>query len=554
MSALVVRDAHSSWYMPTPGGENRNIAREAYQNAVKKLEDELHVSLDASSSSAPSASAKDVLAVVETARLKYEEKSKEHTGMQKSLERLSSRILYYSKVLDTLAQHHPEYVALAWGALKLVLTGIINRANLVQKLLQALIAIGDVLPRLDLSAELYQTEYMEAALSRLYAYIMLFFRLCVRWYNRSPLGRLWSAITTPFELDYQELVEQIQHCSQAVDDLANAGARAEIRHVRTLADLQHTQLREHGVKLSQILERQKKADELLAQVMQIATSHKTITERMGEDVRGISQGVYRIEFHHVIQFFAPTILPETVLSKVQSLVRRNPTPSLPSTADLKMRNTIREWALSNVSSFLIVQVGLRAQRQAKELAMDVIENFKSGTRCVFWSVALPSTSPSACSMNEVFKSIIFQILQYSGDMFSSFAEQLNLYKISGTHTESEWVDLLCLLFSKLPKTSLIIETETLHKTYRHEPDWAKCFCGYLQSIVDRSTAAGNELKLLLIVYGNTFQIAPNESGAVNIVVASLRPPSPVPPRFQRRVRRSGLMSQGWKLQRPKLQI
>ncbi|KNG47929.1 hypothetical protein TW65_05269 [Stemphylium lycopersici] len=524
MSALVVRDAHSSWCMPTPGRENRNIAREAYQNAVKKLEDELHVSLDASSSSAPSASAKDVLAVVETARLKHAEVSGETFVSHIVLE----RGLGYPCATSS--------------------RGIINRANLVQRLSQALIAIGDVLPRLDLSAELYQTEYMEAALSRLYAYIML------RWYNRSPLGRLWSAITTPFELDYQELVEQIQHCSQAVDDLANAGARAEIRHVRTLADLQHTQLREHGVKLAQILERQKKADELLAQVMQIATSHKTITERMGEDVRGISQGVYRIEFHHVIQFFVPTILPETVLSKVQSLVRRNPTPSLPSTADLKMRNTIREWALSNVSSFLIVQVGLRAQRQAKELAMDVIENFKSGTRCVFWSVALPSTSPSACSMNEVFKSIIFQLLQYSGDMFSSFAEQLNLYKISGTHTESEWVDLLCLLFSKLPKTSLIIETETLHKTYRHEPDWAKCFCGYLQSIVDRSTAAGNELKLLLIVYGNTFQIAPNESGAVNIVVASLRPPTLVPPRFQRRVRRSGLMSQGWKLQRPKLRI
>jgi hypothetical protein len=29
--------------------------------------------------------------------------------------------MYYGKVFDTLAQHHPEYVALAWGAVKLVL-------------------------------------------------------------------------------------------------------------------------------------------------------------------------------------------------------------------------------------------------------------------------------------------------------------------------------------------------------------------------------------------------------------------------------------------------
>lgn len=132
-----------------------------------------------------------------------------------------------------------------------------------------------------------------------------------------------SAIPTPFELDYQELVEKIQQCSQAVDDLANAGARAEIRHVRTLADLQHIQLREHDVKLSQVLERQKKSDEFLTQMIQVATSHKTITERMGEDVRSISQGVYCVEFHHVLKFFAPIILPETALLKVQSLIRRN---------------------------------------------------------------------------------------------------------------------------------------------------------------------------------------------------------------------------------------
>lgn len=28
--------------------------------------------------------------------------------------------MYYGRVFDTLAQHHPEYVALAWGTIKLV--------------------------------------------------------------------------------------------------------------------------------------------------------------------------------------------------------------------------------------------------------------------------------------------------------------------------------------------------------------------------------------------------------------------------------------------------
>ena len=57
--------------------------------------------------------------VVEDTRRKYE--SEEWNGLPKWLEKLSTRIWYYGQVLDTLAQHHPEYVALAWGSLKFVL-------------------------------------------------------------------------------------------------------------------------------------------------------------------------------------------------------------------------------------------------------------------------------------------------------------------------------------------------------------------------------------------------------------------------------------------------
>jgi hypothetical protein len=62
--------------------------------------------------------------MVETAQEGYEDKSRQHkhTGMMQSLEKLSSRIMYYGKVMNTLAQHHAECVALVWGAMKFVLT------------------------------------------------------------------------------------------------------------------------------------------------------------------------------------------------------------------------------------------------------------------------------------------------------------------------------------------------------------------------------------------------------------------------------------------------
>jgi len=429
-----------------------------------------------------------------------------------------------------------------------------NRANLFEKLSQALITIGDVLPRMDLSAELYRTKYMEAALSRLFTYIILFLRRCVRWYKKSPLGRMCSAIKTPFELGYQDLVNHIQECSKAVDDLASAGARAEIRDVHELARLQHAQIWKLDAKQAEVIEGQKKLEVQVTQLLQLATSHKSLTARIGADVCSISQTVYRIEFSGVMQFFEPKVLPEMALLKVRSLVRRDTTPSLPSPNAQRVRKTIQDWAFGKGSSLLIVQVGIRAQKQAKELATNVIQNLKLGTQRVFWSLPLGRTSPDVHTIEELFRGIIFQVLQHSGDLFNSCAEQLNLSKIHATHTEREWVDLVCLLFSKIPTAFVIIETEALQKAYRHDPDWSKRLCEYLDLITDRSSEAGCELKVLLLLYGNNHRSDAAASNSKNVRVATLEPPNPVPPHLRHVARRSGLVAKGWKMQRPKGRI
>ncbi|CAN9197680.1 unnamed protein product [Alternaria alternata] len=532
---------------------SRNIAAEAYQTAIEHLKNELDISLNVPVPSNFNASVKDIFSVVETAKKQYEDRSREHkhTGMRQSLERLSSRIMYYGKVMDTLAQHHPEYVALVWGAMKFVLTGVINRATLFEKLSQALIDIANVLPRMNLSAELYQTKDMEVALSRLFTNIILFLRLCVRWYNKSSLGRMFSAIKTPFELGYQDLVEHIRECSKAVDDLANTGARVEIRDVRTLTELQHAQIRELDSKLLKVLEEQENFKAQVVQLLQVATSHKSVTERIGVDVCSISRTVYRIEFNGVMQFFEPKVLPETALLKVQSFMRRDLTPSLPSPNEQKVRKEILGWALGRGSSLLVVQVGLRAQKQAKEMATDVIKNLKLGSQCVFWNISLTSDASDSDTMAKVFRGIIFQALQHSGDLFSSFAEQLSLLKINAAHTEREWVDLICLLFSKIPTAFIVIETEALQKAYQHDSSWDQRLSGYLQQIINQSLAAGCELKLLVIMYGNCHRFTATAASSKNVRIAKMQPPTPVPPQLRHVVRRSGLIAKGWKMQRPK---
>lgn len=60
----------------------------------------------------------DVMTIVNEAKQKYETRL-DH-GARKWLARFSWKVMFYSNILDMFVQHHPEYAALAWGAMKIL--------------------------------------------------------------------------------------------------------------------------------------------------------------------------------------------------------------------------------------------------------------------------------------------------------------------------------------------------------------------------------------------------------------------------------------------------
>jgi len=63
----------------------------------------------------------DVLAAVEVAKTEYDTRKRKGSGkVEEYLSAFSKRLVYYGAIMDTLSQHHPEYVSLAWGAMKFV--------------------------------------------------------------------------------------------------------------------------------------------------------------------------------------------------------------------------------------------------------------------------------------------------------------------------------------------------------------------------------------------------------------------------------------------------
>jgi uncharacterized protein Yka (UPF0111/DUF47 family) len=353
---------------------------------------------------------------------------------------------------------------------------------------------------------------------------------------------------SPFELDYQDLVDQIKVSSAAVEDLASAGARVEVRDIRVIQDLYHDQFVTY---YERILERQSRIENSVTQLMQVAISSKTLTEQVSIDVKGISQTTYRLEFHHLVNFLAPVVRPDTALLKVRSFARRDPSISLPSPENARLWRTLHDWASSECSALLVVRMGLRAQKQARNIAANVICGLTTSSRCVFWNLSLPSMADEDGSMASVFKSLIHQALQNSVELFAQFSEQLNLLKVRSTHTDSEWADLICLLFSKIPNAFVVVETEGLRKMYQHDGDWMERLLKLLQRVVDQTTMVGNQVKILLVVYGQSLKIEPGTSSAGQLLVTSVAPPKPVPARLRHVARRAGFETKGWKLKGPK---
>ena len=95
----------------------------------------------------------------------------------------------------------------------MVRQAILNHEELITEISKAISRIGDMLPRTELHSELYPTERMREAVALLYAQIIEFALMAVRW----------------------------------VDELANAASKAEIRD-------QHAKVHNLERRMSQLME------------------------------------------------------------------------------------------------------------------------------------------------------------------------------------------------------------------------------------------------------------------------------------------------------------
>ncbi len=250
-----------------------DAAHEAFNKAIEIFSSTVTKDSKKKATVQSSTSLEDVRRTVLEAKTRYET-AHEHSKVSKWLSKFSNRVHFYGNILDVLVQHHPEYVSLAWGAMKFVFVVIsqvrnhssgaetpqlvVNNETLTRFLAKGLCQIADSLPQIELVTVLYPTTRLKQAVSELYALVIRFLLRARDWYQESKAMHVLHSLTRPVELRYADLVEDIGACARTVYRLASAAAQAEQRDIH--------------LKMQELIRTQKDSDAVVKEVRSLLIS------------------------------------------------------------------------------------------------------------------------------------------------------------------------------------------------------------------------------------------------------------------------------------------
>lgn len=144
---------------------------------------------------------------------------------------------------------------------------VVNHEKITKQLAKACSRIADLLPRIGLSAALYQTERVKEEVARLHACIMNFIIQAIRWYRQGKLSHIWTAISKPWDLDLVDHVENIGEQARRVENLVQSAGRAELRDM-------HVKLQDALIELWEMRREYQKSQADIQKLLQIAQGRK----------------------------------------------------------------------------------------------------------------------------------------------------------------------------------------------------------------------------------------------------------------------------------------
>ncbi|KAI9781875.1 MAG: hypothetical protein M1839_005669 [Geoglossum umbratile] len=470
-TSLVLGNSIPGWFCATssPYTIVGDPAREAYDDAVKLFNEQL-TSDELNRLWLPDkVDIHQVHQAVLAAKDAYDVKS-QRSKTQKWLTKLSTRVMYYSNIMDTLAQHHPEYVALAWGTMKFLfvnaysgsLEAVMNHDELLAQLCKALSQIADALPRINLKLLLYPTERIKSAVATLYAQVIEFFRRAMNWYAEGKIKHVISSIIRPYALRFKDLVEEMENCSRNVDQLAVAAAQAEQRDMHLL-----------------LIDTKR--------IIIASLENQAINSRLFLDS---TRRICEIQFSQILTFAATTSLPnpEESFRHCQFLSNRRRLRITPNANPPWRSRKLQEWASARSCSFIMVKGSFITRHEAKDFASDMVSLLRQIKIPVVWTLSARAEWNSGWrSPVDVLKQLVLQVLHANRSLLAEQSSALNATRFQCATTELEWFELLTSVLSGIPQIYVVVDAEIMNPDFGSQVSWPNAFLKLFDDLVARGS-------------------------------------------------------------------
>lgn len=484
----------SEWYVGT-SSSSRSIAEEAYLEAKVKFENGFSKDARKVGIARSSTCLADVQSAITTAMRKHRSAQKE-SKVRKWLVKLSERIHFYGGVLDVFAQHHPEYVALAWGSIKFLITVALNHEKIIATLAKAMAQIAETLPHIELQSILYPTERMKTAVTDLYAYILRFSIRALDWYNEGMFKHVLHAITRPVELRYSDLLQQISDASGTIYQLAAIGQQAELRDMHVTVQLTN-----------------RKVDMTIAMMEQINAAVTLHSNAMIDTNYRLSD----LQFHRIAATLEISIPnPKKTYEHHYSLRRQR----LRNGAGLSVSNNfwqspkMRNWSSTQESGLSIISANFQSRFIMRDLCIDIIEQLKEAQVPYLLAMKVPQPDGTAAtvSASDLLRYLVKQAITIRKESQSEKSMALSCAMFNDASTEMEWFRLLEAVLADLDGiVYIVVDLELLNKNADDSNDfsWTSAFEYFFASLATRKVST--KIKVLFVSYGaHHFQLSASE--------------------------------------------
>ncbi|KAL1642212.1 hypothetical protein SLS58_005552 [Diplodia intermedia] len=412
--------------VPTKGA-----SRDAYNKAVELLQKKKPSNWAGQSLLKSMYNIEDVLETVTEAQSKYAQKT-EVSRVRKWLGGLSTRIMYYGQIIDVMAQHHPEYVSLAWGTLRFLFVLVLNHEETTAELAKAVSRIADVLPRVKLQLLTFETRWMKDAAESLYVEVINFLMRSLEWYEANPWKHAWKAFKNPYKLRFEDLQDKIDEKSRRMDEMAN-----------TLSHMKINEIHQVVVRLEGM----------------VSAHHLVYQARF----TGLGQSIHEVQVAQILDATKHSQFPNHLESLRFCQAVRKRRVGQPGLNQATLLPRLQAWSAASSSSIITIAGAAPTRFQTKDLATEMVDLIQAADKPVIWALkGRQSPSTNELAHIDLLKQLTSQVVQLNSKrMVSHVSANFNAPRVASAQSEIDWLDVLREGLTGLSEVYLIVDMEIL---------------------------------------------------------------------------------------------